>query len=304
MRTYDHVIVIGVDGAGAFFRTADTPEFDRIFADGAVTYSALSARPTISAECWGSMLLGTSAKVHGLTNDIVSTVPYPTDSEFPSLFRRLREAYPAAELGAICNWSPIIDGILENGSASRTFSADDDAQVPVIAEYIREKKPDFLFVQFDSVDHIGHCDGYGSKTHLARIHDIDTFIGTIHAAVFEAGIADSTLFCVIADHGGTYNGEGFPAEHGGWTDEEKLVTFAACGRTVLPGKIGRMNIRDLSAIVLSALGVPGPEFLIGGWTSQVPEGLFSDQASKYREISEEEDASPRISKAPHATELL
>ena len=57
-RKYSHVIVIGVDGAGAWFKDADTPNFDRIFAQGTVTYRALSSKPTISAECWGSMLIG------------------------------------------------------------------------------------------------------------------------------------------------------------------------------------------------------------------------------------------------------
>ena len=57
-RKYSHVIVIGVDGAGAWFKDADTPNFDRIFAKGAVTYRALSSKPTISAECWGLMLIG------------------------------------------------------------------------------------------------------------------------------------------------------------------------------------------------------------------------------------------------------
>ena len=32
--TYKHVVVIGIDGAGAFIREADTPHFDRIFAEG------------------------------------------------------------------------------------------------------------------------------------------------------------------------------------------------------------------------------------------------------------------------------
>ena len=74
-RKYRHVIVVGIDGAGAFIREARTPCFDRIFAGGAVTYRALASRPTISAECWGSMLLGVGPEVHGLTNAIVSSAP-------------------------------------------------------------------------------------------------------------------------------------------------------------------------------------------------------------------------------------
>ena len=110
--SYAHVVVVGVDGAGSWFQTADTPNFDRIFKDGAVTYRALASNPTISAECWGSMLLGVGPDVHKLTNDIVSNRPYPTDSAFPSLFRRIRTVMPEAPLGSFCDWDPITAGIV------------------------------------------------------------------------------------------------------------------------------------------------------------------------------------------------
>lgn len=303
MKNYDHIIVVGVDGAGAFFKQADTPNFDKIFAGGAVTYSALASNPTISAECWGSMLLGTSAKVHGLTNEIVEMKPYPQDSEFPSLFRRIREKYPNDELGAICHWTPIISGIIESGTADFTYSEDDPIIHPVILEYILSKKPNFLFIQYDNVDFNGHYYGYGSKVHLNQISGIDQKIGQIYDAVEKAGILDSTLFMVIADHGGDYNGENQFANHGGWTDAEKYVTFAALGKTVNKGvQIEKMNIRDLSSIILHAYGIDTPEFEIGGWTSQIPSGLFNDAPSEYRDISEEEDAAPRISRVQHTSE--
>ena len=116
MKKYSHVVVVGIDGAGAFIKEADTPEFDRIFADGAVSYDALASKPTISAECWGSMLLGIGPEVHKLTNSIVAKEEYPSDSAFPSLFKRIRNAYPEAELGSFCNWRPITDGMIDRKS--------------------------------------------------------------------------------------------------------------------------------------------------------------------------------------------
>ena len=160
--TYKHVVVIGIDGAGAFIRDADTPHFDRIFADGAVTYDALASNPTISAECWGSMLLGVGPEVHGLNNGIVSSTPYPVDSPFPSLFRRIREVMPDAELGSYCDWNPITFGIVENNQNVSTATARDTELTPMICDYIREKKPTFLFCHMDSVDGAGHGHGYGS----------------------------------------------------------------------------------------------------------------------------------------------
>ena len=302
--TYKHVIVVGIDGAGAFIKDADTPHFDRIFAEGAVTYEALASNPTISAECWGSMLLGVGPEVHGLTNGIVSSTPYPTDSAFPSLFRRIRDVMPDAELGSFCDWNPITYGIVESDRNVTNATARDAELTPMICDYIREKKPAFLFIQMDSVDGAGHGHGYGSAEHLKRIHEVDELVNDIHKAAEDAGMLDETLFMVIADHGGTpFNGSG--AGHGGWTDAEKLVTFAAAGKSVQKAEIEVMNIRDLAAIVLYAFDIAAPAFDEKGWTAQVPAEIFGDAGlPAYKDISHLTGAAPRISKVPHTSELI
>lgn len=302
-RKYSHVIVIGIDGAGAWFKKADTPNFDRIFKNGAVTYEALSSRPTISAECWGSMLTGVGPEVHKLTNKRVSVLPYPLWSKHHTLFYRIRKAYPKAELGSYCDWSPITRGIAERFIGISHHTARDKELTPVICSYITDKKPDFLFIHFDSTDGAGHENGYGTENHIRAITEVDKLIGDVFSAIEKADIKDSTLFAVISDHGGTCeNGKG---THGGWTDEEKLVTFAASGKNVINGKIGKMNIRDLAAIVLYALGIKAPEFNEKGWTSQIPEGLFDDNSLPvYKDISHLTGAAARISKTHHTSELI
>lgn len=304
-RKFSSVIVLGVDGAGAFIKDAETPCFDKIFSKGAVTYSALSSNPTISAECWGSMLLGVGPEIHKLTNGIVSSTPYPTDSPFPSLFRRIKESYPDAELGSYCDWNPITYGIVENNLCVSTDTAADDELTPIICDYIKNKKPDFLFIQFDSVDGAGHDHGYGTPEHIDRIGHVDTLINKVYEATVEAEIVENTLFIVVADHGGTNPGNGERGSHGGWTDEEKYVTFAATGMGVNNATIENMNIRDIAAIVLYALGIEAPEFDESGWTSQVPYGLFNDESiPDYRDISHLTGAQPRISKVAHTSELI
>ena len=302
---YSNVIVLGIDGAGSFIKDAATSNFDRIFANGAVTYGALASNPSISAECWGSMLLGVGPEIHKLTNGIVSSTPYPVDSPFPSLFRRVREAYPDAELGSYCDWNPITYGIVENGLGVSHDTANDDELTPIICNYIREKKPNFLFIQFDSVDGAGHKYGYGTPEHLKRINEVDALVNDVYSAAEEAGIINNTLFIVIADHGGTNPGNGEGGSHGGWTDGEKYVTFAAAGKGVNHTEIEEMNIRDLAAIVLYAFGINAPEFSVNGWTSQIPDGIFNDESiPAYRDISHITGAAPRISKVPHTSELI
>lgn len=304
-RKYAHVIVVGIDGAGAFIKDAKTPNFDRIFSNGAVTFDALASKPSISAECWGSMLLGVGPEVHQLTNEVVSKTPYPVDSPFPSVFQRIKKVYPDAELGSYCVWNPITYGIVENNLGVSHDTAYDDDLTPVICQYIRSKKPDFLFVQLDSVDGAGHKYGYGTPEHLKRIAEVDALVKDIHVAATEAGIIEDTLFVVIADHGGTNPGNGQGGSHGGWTDEEKYVTFAAVGKGVRHSTVKEMNIRDLSAIVLYAFGIDAPEFDESGWTSQIPEGIFEDVTDQtYRDISHLTGAAPRVSKIHHTSELL
>jgi predicted AlkP superfamily pyrophosphatase or phosphodiesterase len=302
-RKFSHVIVIGVDGAGSWFRDADTPNFDRIFENGAVTYNALSSKPTISAECWGSMLIGVGPEIHGLTNEIVSTVPYDVNSPFPSLFRRIREAYPDAVLGSYCDWNPITYGIVENNIGVSHDTAHDTELTPVVCDYIRKNKPDFLFIHFDSVDGAGHSTGYGLPAFIDRIHEVDKLIGDVYSATEKADMLKETLFVVIADHGGA-NNENNKGSHGGWTDGEKYVTFAAAGKGVNKTEIEVMNIRDLAAIVLYAMGIESPGFDEKGWTAQIPEGLFADYKGEYRDISHLTGAAPRVSKIHHTSELI
>ncbi len=273
---YSHVAIIGVDGAGAFFRDADMPELDEIMTDGAVTYSMLTSNPTISAQCWGSMLCGVIPEVHHFTNSKIESEEHPLDSAVPSVFRVIREQMPDAVLASFCNWEPINNGIIEEGLDVYKESTPDDERVSrMAADYVKENQPTLLFVQFDQVDGAGHTYGYGTEEHLKQLSATDKAIARIYTAYERAGILDDTLFIVTADHGG--QGQG----HGGWTNEEKYVMFAAKGKTVVKGgAITDMAVRDTAAIVLHALGLDDamPEI----WTARVPSDLFDGVVASER----------------------
>ncbi len=278
---YDYVAVIGIDGMGNFNRNAETPNIDRIFADGATNYFALSMNPTISAENWGAMLLGANPMVHNLTNSIVSTVEYG-NKELPSVFTRIRKAFPDAYLSSAVNWRPINFGIIEHDVGVQLLNNPKDEDLtPIILEEVA-KKPKFLFVQFDDVDGAGHGGGYGLEGHLSRISLTDKFVGEIHKAYEDAGILDKTLFIVTADHGGIRRG------HGGYTDEEKYVFFGATGKSVKKGEAGAIQTKDISALVLYALGLEVPAYDIYGYSSQVPEGIFEEPVRKYIKYEKKE----------------
>jgi len=265
MYTYKRVALIGVDGAGNFFRQSETPAIDRIFRDGSVAYDVYTSTPSISAECWGSMLHGVTPDLHRLTNSIVSSTPYDTESIFPSVFRIIRENDPDCELASFCNWNPINYGIIENNLNVTEGTGNDESVTDQICAYLADHDPKFLFVQFDQVDGAGHGHGYGTPAHLNQISVTDGYIERIWEAYEKRGFLDDTLFIVTADHGG------YGRSHGGKTEEEMRVMFALCGKTVKKGGAAvDMQIRDSASIVLYALGLKQPDT----WTSIVPSGVF------------------------------
>ena len=278
-ETYKHVAVIGIDGMGKFNSQTDTPNLDRIFAHGAVNWSALSMNPTISAENWGAMLLGATPLVHKLTNGRVSNEKYTNDA-LPSVFRLIREADPDCYLASVVNWNPINHGIVEDGFGVDKHTAPNDRELTEIILSCVAKKPKFLFVQLDDVDGAGHSGGYGSAKHYEEIQRADSYTGRIYDAYHEAGILEDTLFIVIADHGGIRTG------HGGYTDTEKYVYFAIAGRGVKEGFVPYSETKDIAALVLTALGLPLPEYNEAGFTSQVPEGVWEGTRPYYRKPPE------------------
>lgn len=290
---YKHVFIIGVDGGGAFFKDTPTPRIDEIFKTGAVSYRTKTSYPTISAQCWGSMLHSVLPEFHRLTNGTVSSKPFNPNSPFPSIFRIVKEARPDAKMASFCNWDPINVGIIEDNLGVVKDTGNDPEVAAKVVKYVQNNNPTLLFVQFDSVDGAGHGSGYGSSKHLASITAVDKLIGDIYDAVKQKNILDETLFIVSADHGGTPEGS-----HGGDTDAERYVFLGVAGPTVvIGGQIQNPEVRDIAAIAAYALGLDFPQT----WTGIVPGGLFQGVEAMERHEMEPEDI-PVSENRKHQTE--
>ena len=278
---YKHVFIIGVDGGGAFFKDTPTPRIDEIFKTGAISYRTKTSYPTISAQCWGSMLHSVLPEFHRLTNGTVGSKPFNPNSPFPSIFRIVKETRPDAKMASFCNWDPINVGIIEDNLGVVKDTGNDPEVAAKVVKYIQNNDPTLVFVQFDSVDGAGHGSGYGSSKHLAAITAVDKLIGDIYDAVKQKNILDETLFIVSADHGGTPEGS-----HGGDTDAERYVFLGVAGPTVvIGGRIQNPEVRDIAAISAYALGLDFPET----WTGIVPGGLFLGVEAMARHEMDPED---------------
>lgn len=274
---YKHVAVIGIDGIGNFNTQTLTPNFDKIFENGAITNYGLSMDPTISAENWGAMLLGAEPIVHGLTNNSLRQHDHKSEM-LPSLFKRIKTAIPDATFASYCNWNPINIGLIEKDLDVDKYTTDNDKELTdKVIERIKDK-PTFLFVHFDEGDGAGHRHGYGSKEHLETVTYEDEQTGRIFKAYEDAGIIDDTLFIVISDHGG------FERSHGGYSDTEKYIFFGARGKGITKSQVQNMRTVDLYSIVLYAFGIEIPEYNLKGFCSQVPLGIFPEYNGEYVKI--------------------
>ena len=264
---YKHVFIIGVDGGGAFFKDTATPQCDKIFKEQATTYRSKTSFPTISAQCWGSILHGVLPEFHGLTNKIIETTSYPENSPYPSIFRVARESMPDVELASFVEWNPINIGIVENGFTITKVTGNDDNNVAErVIDYLSDNTPTLMFVQFSEPDEIGEKYGFGTDLHLASISSMDILIGKIYDKLKQEDLLEESLFIVTADHGGINK------THGGNSDAEIYVFLGIAGKTVTNGNIIDAESRDVAAIAAYALGLESPRT----WTGHVPTGVFCD----------------------------
>ena len=79
----NRVVILGIDGAGGFIQNADAPHIHTLLKAGAYSYDAQTVYPSISAECWGSLLYGVKPDRHVLDNDRAIHGRIPEDFPMP-----------------------------------------------------------------------------------------------------------------------------------------------------------------------------------------------------------------------------
>ena len=269
-KVYERVIIIGVDGAGSFFKDVEAECFNSIFESNNITYTMKTEIPTISAQCWGSMIYGVPHDVHGLTNAIVEKEEFHS-SQLNSIFKVACSRYPEASIASIVGWSPINYGIIDCKDEMYLYPdipgdhfMDCHEVLKNVIDYLQINDPKLMFVHFDDVDHAGHAFGWGSEEYKSALLEVDQCIGTIWDTLKNKGLIENSLFVLIADHGGTGK------THGGDTEEEVNVVFAVSGEGLNDkDSIGEMTIEDVYAVVLNALGIDN-DWQVG----TIPAGLF------------------------------
>lgn len=281
-----HVIVIGIDGMSPDgIAQAPTPVMDKLMAEGAFHLRARAVLPTSSSSNWASMIMGVGPEQHGITSNgwerddyILPPVLAGNEGIAPTIFSVIRTQRPDYEIGAIYDWSGF--GRLVEKSALN-YDADprgEDSTTLVAIEYIKSRKPNFLFIHLDHVDHAGHHYGHGTPEYYLAVAKADSLIGEILKAAEEAGLADDLVLLVSSDHGGLGDG------HGGETPEEVEIPFLVYGKGVKSGyEINHPIYQyDNAATVAFALGAEPPYFWLGKPVKAAFSGFNQPDIKGYR----------------------
>ncbi len=268
-----HVILIGMDGLGAYaMEKADNPNMKQLMAGGSWSLKARSVLPSSSAVNWASMTMGAGPELHGFTewgSKTPEVEPRELDQYglFPSIFTLLRQQKPAAEMGVIYSWGGIGYLFPKQAVNKDLPCKNDTATTEASVNYIKEKKPDFLFIHFDEPDGVGHNIGHNIPAYYEQVHKNDILLGRILQAVKDAGIWDNTVIILSADHGGINKG------HGGKTMVEMQIPWIVCGKGVKKNNEVKESIvtYDTAATIAYIFGLQTPRV----WTGRPVKEIFA-----------------------------
>ncbi len=267
------VVVIGIDAMSPDgIVNAPTPVMDMMMKEGAYTLNGRGVLPTSSSTNWKSMVSGTGPEHHGVTSnnwekDDFTLPPVDTGVEDfqPTIFGVARQQKPEMKIGAAYNWRGFgrlielsaLDYDIYEATGKEEIDEDETTQLAV--DYIKNEKPDFLFVHLDHVDHVGHHDGHKTANYYEAVSKADKLIGDIVQATKDAGVFDETIFIVSADHGGIGYG------HGGETLDELEIPFILYGNGIKKNYLIKHQVMtyDNAATVAYILGVKPPYTWIG-----------------------------------------
>jgi len=265
--TPGHVVVIGCDGFGSLgFTPSNVPVLHKLMREGAYTLRARGVMPTSSSPNWASMIMGAGPEQHGVTSNDwqpdkfdISPVTVGLGGIFPTIYGLIREQKPKAYIACVHDWDgygrliePKVPDLLENvkGSALTAERA---------IEVIRQKKPTFLFIHFDDVDHAGHKSGWKSPEYFKAVEAVDALIGKVLAVLDQTGMRKETVVIMTADHGGV------GTSHGGATMEEIEIPLILNGPGIASGiqLKSPVNTYDLAPTIARIFHLKPPTCWIG-----------------------------------------
>lgn len=263
-----HVFIISFDqGSPAGIQKADMPLFKEMAAEGARTWTAYTIVPSLTLPSHTSMLTGVGIQQHQIDwNDYSRLRGF---AKVPTIFGLAKEKGIST---AMVVAKEKFMHLNPPGTVDRFIYVKDDPSslnvASAFATMLADLKPGLCFIHFGEPDVKGHAFGIDSPEKMQAFAESDQALKKIRDAVQAAGIADSSVFILTADHGchdiKDKNGATKGA-HGTSSPDDVTIPWIAWGSGVKQG----FNITtpvvqyDTAATALWLLGVAVPDSFWG-----------------------------------------
>lgn len=268
----EHVVIVSIDGAKpAVVKVSETPTLNNLIAEGAHTWEASTIFPSITLPSHTSMLTGVGPDKHKILWN--AWTPIKGLVKVPTVFDILRQKEPEAittmfvgkvkfrhlwhkdSLTLFDFGGPQTPAPVPGSPAIEKDKKPSQMVAKQFAAWLKAgNKPRLAFVHFPDVDSAGHKDGWGSPQQKEAIKVTDQALYQVRRAVEDAGLAQSTVILVSADHGG------HDRTHGLNIPDDMIIPWVAWGKGVKKGHqiTSPVTTYDTAATALWLLDVPIP----------------------------------------------
>jgi predicted AlkP superfamily pyrophosphatase or phosphodiesterase len=252
----ERVLIISIDGLrGDAVSSEVTPNLLALAASGASTFRAQTVLPSSTLPAHASMLSGYDVPHHGVTwNDYIPSRGY---IQTATVFTLAHAAGYRTVM--VVGKEKLVQLAVPDSVDSFTYVPAGDFDIAQAG--VAEIQAGFgvLFVHLIGPDAAGHAYGWMSATYLRTAANSDEAVRRLLAALDEAGLRQTTLVIVTADHGG------HGTTHGSDRPEDMTIPWIVAGPGVRAGLALPDGIRvfDTAATAAWALGLTLPADMDG-----------------------------------------
>ena len=272
----EHVFIISFDQAGNdSVAKSRMPLLKAMAAEGAHTWEAYTIVPSITLPSRVSMLTGVGIQKHQiLWNDWTPARP---KLAVPTIFQLAKgHGLTTALIAAKDKFKTF-----EQAGGQDIFIIPENAKAAgiaaAVAGVLKKQQPNLFFIHFADPDSTGHKYGVDSPEKMQALADCDQALKVIRDAIAAAGIANTSVMILTADHGGHDRTPAEVAErvkrgeqpqlgtHGAPDSSDVIIPWIAWGKGVKPAFTITAPVvqYDTAATALWLLGVPLPESFWG-----------------------------------------
>ena len=253
-----NVVVVSIDGLRPdAIQAFDAQTMKRLIGEGSYTLKASTINPSKTLPSHTSMLTGEPPERHHVLWNNVTTAKMD-EIELPNIFSVARQSgYTTAAFFSKAKFQPLQrPGTLDYSQAPGGWFGkwSGERTMTDVGKYLRDAKPNLLFVHLTDPDAAGHSSGWMSADYGRAVRAADAALARLLKVADSAYGRGNYSLLVTADHGG------HDRNHGSDDPRDITIPWIAWGKGVKTGELDHASVRtmDTASTVLWLLGLSEP----------------------------------------------